>query len=387
MNTILVKLQLAYESNKLPLMLWGVPGIGKTQIIYHWAKNYLNLDLITLHLSQMEAPDILGLPKAIQIEELWRTKYITPSWWPTKPVVLFLDEINRAQRFEINAVHQLVLEGRLFDNILPKGSYICAACNPPDEDETGLTNFGAAFWDRFAHVKVNTNVQTWNDWAKKTNQHDSVINFINDRPDVEKEKYLNTKSINFNEIMNHIHPTQRSWERISDIIKAAEKETERFNDIMNTAGWSLIQGLIGSKIGMEFQQYLISDNKSIDPEKILEYKGNIDPKIHFGIDRLDIDIVDKIKNWSSRSNSKLPLIKATLERCADHIVEIFKKNGGEEFYKRNSLMVQEQFGNFFELLLLCPKSSVVAFLKTISQDMMLIIFNIPSYYTNKIDVK
>jgi MoxR-like ATPase len=44
-----------------PVMLWGAPGIGKSQIISQIATGH-NVNMIDIRLSQMEPSDLRGIP-------------------------------------------------------------------------------------------------------------------------------------------------------------------------------------------------------------------------------------------------------------------------------------------------------------------------------------
>lgn len=79
------------------IMLSGKHGIGKSQIITDFFKAK-GMKVVTLFLGQMSDPgDLLGLPN--KDEETGKTVFMPPNWFPTdrEPVVLFLDELNRAR--------------------------------------------------------------------------------------------------------------------------------------------------------------------------------------------------------------------------------------------------------------------------------------------------
>ena len=79
------------------IMLAGKHGIGKSKIItdFFEAKGQ---KVVTLFLGQMSDPgDLIGLPN--KDEATGKTVFMPPYWFPTdgQPVVLFLDELNRAR--------------------------------------------------------------------------------------------------------------------------------------------------------------------------------------------------------------------------------------------------------------------------------------------------
>lgn len=401
MENLPAKLAVAFEAGMLPVMAWGVPGLGKTDIVRQFAATK-GLPCVVLQLSQMEAPDLLGLPKALlndgakaelqriagelvrenlrhgkltvddgailRAEALldavvagWRTRYITPAWWPTEPTVLFLDELNRAQRFEINAVHQLVLEQRLFQNKLPAGSFIVAACNPPSQEELGLTAFGDAFWDRFAHVEVKTSAKAWLKWARSNHVHGSVVEFIDSQTEVDQTKFLNTRTMDFKQILDHVHPTQRSWARVGEIMGACDRLG---GQALQIAGWPLIRGVVGDAMSNTFQSFHNAQEEPIIPAELMTYvpRQNVDPRFDFSPDRIPQAVREKIKRWGERGRrGRLPLLRASIDNSAAHALEIYRRNGGRDTYAADNHRLQADLGNFFEAISLCPASVQAAF--------------------------
>ena len=79
------------------IMLAGNHGIGKSQIITDYFTKK-KLKVVTLFLGQMSDPgDLIGLPHYDEKSGL--TTFSPPYWFPIdgKPIVLFLDELNRAR--------------------------------------------------------------------------------------------------------------------------------------------------------------------------------------------------------------------------------------------------------------------------------------------------
>jgi len=77
------------------IMLIGKHGLGKSQII---AEFYKRMKVIAFFLGQMSDPgDLIGL--MYQDQKTGHSEFLPPYWWPTdnKPIVLFLDELNRAR--------------------------------------------------------------------------------------------------------------------------------------------------------------------------------------------------------------------------------------------------------------------------------------------------
>src|SRR5271168_2540826 len=87
---------------KVPVILWGSPGIGKSTIVNQIGKE-LGFKVIDLRLSQIDATDLKGIP--MPNRETGRSEWLSPSFWPERnkdglgvggPGIIFLDEIEKA---------------------------------------------------------------------------------------------------------------------------------------------------------------------------------------------------------------------------------------------------------------------------------------------------
>ena len=101
------------------IMIAGKHGIGKSVIIkkFFEAKGK---KVVTMFCSQAADPgDIIGLPR--YNEDSGKTEFALPWWFPTDntPVVLFLDELNRARPEILQVVMDLTLNRKLAGKELP----------------------------------------------------------------------------------------------------------------------------------------------------------------------------------------------------------------------------------------------------------------------------
>ena len=83
-------------TSKLPVLLRGRHGIGKSQVVFQLGKS-IGLPVVDRRASQMTEGDLLGLPK--QNNESDVTEWCPPAWFKracTEGVILFLDEVDRA---------------------------------------------------------------------------------------------------------------------------------------------------------------------------------------------------------------------------------------------------------------------------------------------------
>lgn len=227
------------------IMLAGKHGIGKSQILdsYFSAKGQ---KVVALFLGQMSDPgDLIGLPR--KNEETGKTEFMPPYWFPTdgKPIVLFLDELNRARPEILQTIMDLALNRRLAGRTLPEGSRIISAVN--DGEEYQLTDLDPALVSRFNIYTFVPSVADWLVWAESKGIDARIINFIQNN-----EKYLD--SIVAEEGVSSLEksPDRRAWERVSNIIKGIETLDKAFAKI--------IGGIIGVKAASQFMASLANDN-------------------------------------------------------------------------------------------------------------------------------
>ena len=119
----------AASGHHTPVMLWGPPGVGKSQMVAQVAdKN--NVEVIDIRLSQMEPSDLRGIP----FRENGSVEWAVPAMLPNeerhgKSGILFLDEITSAAPSVSAAAYQLILDRRLGQYTVPDGWAIFAAGN------------------------------------------------------------------------------------------------------------------------------------------------------------------------------------------------------------------------------------------------------------------
>jgi MoxR-like ATPase len=194
------------------IMLTGRHGIGKSQILTKYFESN-GITVKTLFLGQMSDPgDLLGLPN--KDEATGKTTFMPPYWFPIdgKPIVLFLDELNRARPEILQTVMDLVLNRKLAGRALPEGSRIISACN--DGDEYQLTDLDPALVSRFNIYTFRPSVEEWLLWAERERLDDRVISFISANPDV-LDRSADTKE----EQGLEKDPDRRAWEKVARLLE------------------------------------------------------------------------------------------------------------------------------------------------------------------------
>ncbi len=226
------------------ILLVGKHGIGKSEIITHHFEEQ-GIPVIALFLGQMSDPgDLIGLPN--KDEKTGKTEFMPPYWFPMddKPVVLFLDEMNRARPEILQSVMDLSLNRKLAGRSLPPGSRVIAAVN--DGEEYQLTDLDPALVSRFNVYFFSPTVGEWLFWAKQHGVDQRVITFIEEHPD-ELEKNVDINKGTFDKT-----PDRRAWVRVSGLLQGFAAHTD--TDMNRLA--KMITGVIGARSASMFIQSL-----------------------------------------------------------------------------------------------------------------------------------
>ena len=251
-NTNQLKRVLQITPENQNIMLTGKHGIGKSQILKQFFEER-GQKVVILFLGQMSDPgDLIGLPRLN--EETGKTDFMLPYWFPTdgKPIVLFLDELNRARPEVLQTIMDLTLNRTLAGKALPKGSRIISAVN--DGEEYQLTDLDPALVSRFNIYEFKPTVSEWLVWAQKQGLDSRVLEFINENPDMLDGAEFRREDQGLGK-----SPDRRGWERVSQILQNNEPD-------------SLLKTVIAGIVGMPATAKLfasISKTRNITAKDIL----------------------------------------------------------------------------------------------------------------------
>ena len=198
------------------LMLVGNHGIGKSEILTDYFSGK-GMKVVPLFLGQMSDPgDLIGIPN--RNDTTGKTEFMPPYWFPLdgKPVVLFLDELNRARPEVLQTIMDLALNRTLAGRKLPDGSRIISAVNAGDQYQ--LTDLDPALVSRFNVVTFRPTLQEWLLWAEKVGVDARVRDFIRENP-MWLDKNPDAKEGADTGLDKT--PDRRGWKRVSDILKTA----------------------------------------------------------------------------------------------------------------------------------------------------------------------
>jgi hypothetical protein len=183
MRPALLSKALAYHvANTTPCGVLSAPGMGKSDLIKQAARD-AGLPLITMNLGLSDATDIKGLPFIVTDEDGTRyTEWLKQKQLLTKePICLFLDELFQAQTLTMCAAAPIILEQRIDDIYLPKGSWVVFASNRL-EDKAGVNRVPSIIPNRCTMFNLETNIEDWSGWALDNGLDVRVIQFLRMKP-------------------------------------------------------------------------------------------------------------------------------------------------------------------------------------------------------------
>ncbi|MGB9493188.1 MAG: MoxR family ATPase [Azonexus sp.] len=243
----------AAEGHHTPVMMWGPPGVGKSQMVSEVAAIH-RVPVIDIRLSQMEPSDLRGIPFRVGDHVDWAIPSILPdALRHGDKGILFLDEITSAPPSVSAAAYQLILDRRLGAYEVPPGWAIFAAGNR--QGDRGVTYaMPAPLANRFSHFEVEANLDDWAQWAYENNIDARLIGFLRFRPEL---------LFDFDPARNPTaFPTPRSWE-------FAHRALLKFSDQPDLLGPTLV-ACVGQAAGIEFSAYLANLSRMPDLDAIVE---------------------------------------------------------------------------------------------------------------------
>jgi len=253
-------------------MLWGQPGVGKSQAVQQLAKRLeaetdkkVEVHLVSLLL--MNPIDLRGIPsKAVDENGKEVTRWLQPEIFqmddsPEKIHILFLDEISAAVPSVQAAAYQIALDKRIGEFNLPKNCFVLCAGNRVTDKAVAYT-MPKPLANRMTHFEVVSNIDDWKTWAYQNSIESLIIGYLDSQPDDLNDFNSDNDDVAF--------ATPRSWEMVDTYCKTVGLENllkdvniaEKNKDHDSVAHrkmnslFKLIAGSVGMGIALKFRTYL-----------------------------------------------------------------------------------------------------------------------------------
>lgn len=309
-----------------PIMLWGPPGIGKSDAMKAIAKlvekNTGKKVIVTdVRLLLFNPIDLRGIPSKVdsiipgqfdaegnpKIEAV--AKWLKPQIFQmdeSKDVInlLLLDELSAAAPSVQAAAYQITLDRIIGEHKLPDNTFVLAAGNRVT-DKSVAFNMPKALANRLTHLEIEAELEDWKQWAIPKGISVEIIAFLNNNP---------SELFKFDPSNDHLaFATPRSWEKVDFYIK-------QMNSI--EAAFPMIAGQIGSGSAMAFKTYAqvftrIPDIKAIFDGTVKDYPKTAD--VLYALSASIVAHTKKIAEESAKNSDKKSKEKAMLTNMLKYV--------------------------------------------------------------------
>ena len=150
-------------SHSQSLLLLSPPGVGKSDTVVQAARER-DMPCRSLLGTQIAPEDVSGIPHIVGERSVFCPPRILLPEKP-EPFCLFLDELPACPPDIQKAFYSLLLERRLGEHYLPRGSWVVAAGNRA-EDRALVRSISSALVNRVIVLNVRVDVKEWLAWAK-----------------------------------------------------------------------------------------------------------------------------------------------------------------------------------------------------------------------------
>ncbi len=249
------------------VMLWGPPGVGKSQAVRQIGKRIKTQTGKRVHITDVRLLlfnpiDLRGIPtsNADKTLAVWLKPQIFQMDESDNIVnILFLDEISAAPQSVQAAAYQITLDRVIGEHKLPENCIVIAAGNRTT-DKSVAFKMPKALANRLMHIEVEGSFKSWKQWAIQSGINAKVVGFLSFR----RERLMSFDSSND----DLAFATPRSWEMVSNILNYVESDVDKV--------YSLVAGIVGCGAALEFRTWSKVYNELPDIEEIFDGKQ---PKI------------------------------------------------------------------------------------------------------------
>ena len=245
------------------VMLWGPPGIGKSQAVRQIAAKIeagsgKKVTVTDVRLLLFNPIDLRGIPVASEDKTLavWlKPKIFQMDESEDVVNILFLDEISAAPQSVQAAAYQITLDRVVGEHRLPDNCIVLAAGNRVTDKSVSF-KMPKALANRLLHLEIEGNFESWRSWAVRAGVNPKVLGYLT---------FRNERLFGFDAASDDLaFPTPRSWEMVSEIL----------NHVTDDVGavYPMIAGLIGGSAALDFRTWCRVYSELPDMKEIFEGK-------------------------------------------------------------------------------------------------------------------
>ena len=145
-----------------------------------------------------------------------------------RPVILFIDEINRTENSVYKELMNILLTRSVNGYEFPWWVFFVGAMNPSTQNSVYATNeMDPAQLDRFIKIKVGDNTKEWLSYGKTAGIDPRILSFIKDNP-----KCLSSQAKDLDD-EEKPEPSPRGWDMVDTLLSSEEMLRPFFTDKEN----------------------------------------------------------------------------------------------------------------------------------------------------------
>ena len=232
------------------VLLLSAPGVGKSAVVEQ-AATEAGLACKSLLGTQIAPEDVSGIPRIVGERSVFCPPRVLLPEGDAKPFCLFLDELPACSPDIQKAFYSLLLERRVGEYPLPKGTWVVAAGNRV-EDRSLVRSLSAALVNRVTILNIRVSAKEWLDWAHDSGVRHEILSFIVFSPQSLQRPVPNTPTP---------FSTPRAWAALSKALDAMEME----GGLTPTVRKALAFGTLSPEDAAAFDVFMTYDLESLRP--------------------------------------------------------------------------------------------------------------------------
>ena len=193
-----------------------------------------------------------------------------------RPVILFIDEINRTENSVYKELMNILLTRSVNGYEFPWWVFFVGAMNPSTQNSVYATNeMDPAQLDRFIKIKVGDNTKEWLSYGKTAGIDPRILSFIKDNP-----KCLSSQAKNLDD-EEKPEPSPRGWDMVDTLLASEEMLRPFFTDKENDPKTvekdmkNLVAAKLGASVATMFFASIVSKARALMPEEIFADDANL----------------------------------------------------------------------------------------------------------------
>lgn len=274
-----------------------------------------------------------------------------------KPVIIFIDEINRTENSVYKELMNILLTRSVNGYDFPWWVLFVGAMNPSTQNSLYATNeMDPAQLDRFLKIKVSDNTREWLKYGAGAGISPEILAFIKDNP---KCLSSNDKELQDDEKPS---PSPRGWDMVDSLLKSEPLVRSFFTDkendpkVVENDMKNLVSAKLGTSVATMFFASMVAQVRAILPEEIFaddENLSQMSPKIKQLSAAKKIQTCDLMLDYLKENIEFMMLSKAQFEinkKQLSKLVTLLDSSARLLFAQKLSAAVSSDGNSLIEML-------------------------------------